>query len=101
MMHNTQAMAHQRRLNSTSVANDPDGSSSSTNAVSDRFISAAISCRCESLSGRCSGLSKHVAAELPRKALVVKASTYNVSQVERVGTFLSTCSLWGGSYAYN
>jgi hypothetical protein len=63
------------RLNSESVEKEPDGCINSTNAVSARFISAAISCLSESVSGRCPGLSRHVAAEFPQNALAVKAST--------------------------
>jgi hypothetical protein len=74
VLHSTSS-PHHRNLNSESVLKDPDECMSSTNAVSVRFISAAISCLSESVSGRCSGLSKHVAAAFPRKALVVKAST--------------------------
>ena len=46
LMHHKRS-THQRKLNSESALKDPEGCISSTNAVSERFISAAMDCLCQ------------------------------------------------------
>lgn len=64
-------------------------SANSTNAVSDKFISAAIFCLRVSFK---SASSKHTAAGFPENGLSVKASTYIRKKHGRAATpDLSTC----------